>query len=155
MVQKDSANSGDEGSATIIPVNPAKGIPTGKYCLVGWGVDTTGRRLIDEICQIAAYTPNSQFSQYIMPFTDLNPSYRRKHNIRVVNTGKYRMLKDLKSNKFVKTKSDISALTDFLTWLENNQGDATDGIILIYHEIRKAAPGMLMEALRRYNLLER
>ncbi|RZC34386.1 hypothetical protein BDFB_007698 [Asbolus verrucosus] len=155
MVQNDSSNSGDESSTPTMLENPAKGIPTGKYRLVGWGVDTTGRRLIDEICQIAAYTPKSQFSQYIMPFADLNPSYRRKHSIRVVNTGRYRMLKDMRSNKFVKTKSDISALTDFLSWLEGIQGDASDGIILIYHEIRKASPGMLLEVLRRYNLLER
>ncbi|CAH1365028.1 hypothetical protein MTP99_001340 [Tenebrio molitor] len=155
MVQNDSSNSGDESSTPIMFENPAKGISTGKYRLVGWGVDTTGRRLIDEICQIAAYTPKSQFSQYIMPFADLNPSYRRKHSIRVVNTGRYRMLKDMRSNKFVKTKSDISALTDFLTWLEKIQGDASDGIILIYHEIRKASPGMLLEVLRRYSLLDR
>ncbi|EFA07494.1 maternal protein exuperantia-1 [Tribolium castaneum] len=156
MVQNDSSNSGDEGSPPVAAPNPAKGIPLGKYRLVGWGVDTTGRRLIDEICQIAAYSPSSQFSQYIMPFSDLNPSYRRKHSIRVVNTGRYRMLKDMRSNKFVKTKSDVAALTDFLEWLEKVQGDdAHDGIILIYHEIRKASPGMLLEVLRRYNLLER
>ncbi|XP_044263941.1 maternal protein exuperantia [Tribolium madens] len=155
MVQNDSSNSGDESAPIVVAPNPAKGIPTGKYRLVGWGVDTTGRRLIDEICQIAAYSPSSQFSQYIMPFSDLNPSYRRKHSIRVVNTGRYRMLKDMRSNKFVKTKSDVAALTDFLNWLEKVRGDADDGIILIYHEIRKASPGMLLEVLRRYSLLDR
>lgn len=155
MVQNDSSNSGDESFTPNMIENPAKGIPSGKYQLVGWGIDTTGRRLIDEICQIAAYTPTSQFSQYIMPFSDLNPTYRRKHSIRVVNTGRYRMLKDMRSNKFVKTKSDISALTDFLQWLEKIKGDTVDGIILIYHEVRKASPGMLLEVLKRYSLLER
>lgn len=130
-------------------------VPPGRYRLVAWDVDTSGRRLIDEICQIAAYTPSSEFAQYVMPFVDLNPQARRRHNIRVVTVGKFRMLKDSKTNKVLKTKSEMYALTDFITWLEEIRGDATDGIILIFHEPRKAAPPMLLVALRRFNLLER
>ena len=132
-----------------------KGVPDGDYKLIGWGIDTTGRRLIDEICQIAAYATTSQFSQHIMPFSNLNPGSCRRHNLRIINIGRYRMLKNLQTNKFVKTKSEISALMDFLNWLEENRGDAKDGIILIYHEFRKTSPGMLLEALRRYNLIDR
>lgn len=131
------------------------GVPEGRYRLVGWDIDTTGRRLIDEICQLAAYTPNSQFAQYIMPYAGLNLYAQRRHNIRVVTINRYRLLKDLKTNKFLKTKSEISALVDFLNWLEQTKGDATDGIILVYHEVRNMAPARLLEALRRYNLLER
>lgn len=152
MVQNEESVSRIDA---LIPDKPARGVPSGKYRLVGWEIDTTGRRLIDEICQIAAYTPKSQFSQYIMPYADINPPYVRKHALRVVNAGRYRMLKDIKNNQFIKTKSEISALTDFLQWLEENRGDATDGIILIYHEVWKAAPGMLLEALRRYGLIDR
>lgn len=156
MVQNDSSNSGDESSVPIIiPENPAKGIPTGKYRLVGWGIDTTGRRLIDEIIQIAAYTPDSKFSQYIMPFGDLNPTYSRRHGIRVVNTIRYRRLRDMNTQEYVKTKSEVSALQDFLQWLETIKGDGVDGIILIYYELRKASPGMLLESLRRYHMIER
>lgn len=46
------------------------------------------------------------------------------------------------------------ALTDFLTWLEFIKGDATDGIILVYHEPRKVIPAMLLESLKKYNLLD-
>ncbi|XP_050514405.1 maternal protein exuperantia [Diabrotica virgifera virgifera] len=157
MVQKESANSGDEreSSVPVVPENPAKGIPTGKYKLVGWGIDTTGRRLIDEIIQIAAFTPESQFSQYVMPFGDLNPTYSRRHGIRVVNTIRYRRLKDVNTQEFLKTKSEISALQDFLKWLETVKGNDVDGIILIYYELRKASPGMLLESLRRHNMIER
>lgn len=35
------------------------------------------------------------------------------------------------------------------------RGDATDGIILVYHEPRKIIPAMLIESLKKYNLLER
>ncbi|KAK4883831.1 hypothetical protein RN001_000102 [Aquatica leii] len=143
-----------EDNVKIVPRAP-KGVPDGDYKLIGWGIDTTGRRLIDEICQIAAYSTTSQFSQHIMPFADLNPGSRRRHNLRIINIGRYRMLKNLKTNKFVKTKSEISALIDFLNWLEANRGDAKDGIILVYHEFRKTSPGMLLEALRRYNLIDR
>lgn len=147
MVSKTLTTTGDEKTSL--------GVPEGRYRLVGWDVDTTGRRLIDEICQIAAFTPNSQFSQYIMPYAGLNMNAQRRHNIRVVTINRYRLLKDLKTNKFLKTKSEISALIDFLNWLEETKGDATDGIILMYHEVRHMAPARLLEALRRYNLLER
>ncbi|KAB0793388.1 hypothetical protein PPYR_00243 [Photinus pyralis] len=143
-----------EDNEKVLPRAP-KGVPDGNYKLIGWSIDTTGRRLIDEICQIAAYSTTSQFSQHIMPFSDLNVGSRRRHNLRIINIGRYRMLKNLKTNKFVKTKSEISALTDFLTWLEANRGDAKDGVILVYHEFRKTSPAMLLEALRRYSLIER
>lgn len=55
----------------------------------------------------------------------------------------------------LKTKSEISALTDFITWLESVKGDAVDGIILVYHEPRKVIPLMLLESLRKFNLLDR
>lgn len=152
MVQSDSLNGTMEPT---LERGPARGIPDGRYRLIGWAIDTTGRRLIDEICQIAAYTPTSQFSQYIMPYKDINPTFIRRHLIRVINSGRYRMLKDLKTNKYIKTKSAASALTDFILWLESNRGDAADGIILVYHEFRKSAPAMLLEALRQYSLLER
>lgn len=131
------------------------GIPSGDYRLIGWDMDTTGKRLTDEICQIAGYTPSSTYSQYVMPYRDLNPPAIKRHNMRVVTIGKYRMLKNNKTNKILKTKSEVSALTDFLTWLESVKGDAADGIILLYHEPRKVIPTMLLESLKRYNLVER
>lgn len=136
-------------------INLAKGVDVGRYRLVGWAVDTTGRRLIDEICHISAYTPDSQFFLYIMPFHNIHLEYKRRLNIRLINMGKYRLMKDIRTNKFVKTRSEISALTDFVTWLEENRGDATEGIILLFHEFHKSTPAMLLEALRRYNLVER
>lgn len=131
------------------------GLPPGDYSLVGWDLDTTGRRLLDEICQIAAFSPSVNFSQYVMPFRDLNPAARRRHNIRVVTVGRYRMLKDSKTGKVLKTKSEISGLSDFIQWLENVKGNSADGVILVSHELRKVAAPLLLEALYKYNLLER
>lgn len=146
MKEKQCSNSRDE----------SQGIPSGKYSLVGWGVDTTGRRLIDEIFHIAAYTSNSDFSQYVMPLGGLTISCRRKHTLRIFNAGRHRILMDIRGRKFIKTKSSISALRDFLVWLEKIRVDAnSDGIILMYHEVRKISPWMLLEELRRYNLVER
>lgn len=150
----DSSDANDEAPVPQFTEIPAKGIPVGKYRLVGWAVDTTGRRLIDEIVQLAGYTPESKFSQYIMPFADLNPVYSRKHNIRVFNAIRYRRLKDMRTGQFLKTKSEISAITDFVQWLETVKGD-TEGVVLIFHEVRKTTPAMLLEALKRNNLLDR
>lgn len=158
MVQNevvDNSNSADEGSTVILPESIAKGIPSGKYRLVGWGIDTTGSRLIDESVQIASYTPESQFSQYIMPFADMNPIYSRRHGIKIVNTIYYRRLRDLNSREYLKTKSEISALQDFLQWLEKVKGDDVDGVVLVYYELRKFSPGMFLESLKRCQLLDR
>nr|CAD7462343.1 unnamed protein product [Timema tahoe] len=84
------------------------GIPVGKYSVVGWDVDTTGRRLVDEICQIAAFSKDASFSQYVMPYRDLNMAAKRRHNIRVVTIGRYRMLKDSKSGKSVSDAGKFS-----------------------------------------------
>lgn len=156
MVSEAKVNGGEVEAPTELPPALAEkpaGLPPGKYSLVGWDMDTTGRRLIDEICQIAAYTPKQQYSQYIMPYGDLNPGARRRHNVRVVTVGRYRMLKDTNTHKILKTKSEISALTDFLDWLEKEKGDGS--VILIYHEPRRLSPTMLLEALTRYKLLDR
>ncbi|XP_075217116.1 maternal protein exuperantia [Lycorma delicatula] len=133
------------------------GIPDGEYRLVGWDLDTTGQRLIDEICQIAAYTPTDSFSQYVMPYKDLNIKSKRQYMICTVTVGYYRMLKDTKTGKVIKTKSEISALVEFISWLEkiHNQEKACTGIILLCHEKYELAPLILLEALRRYNLIER
>ena len=39
-----------------------------------------------------------------------NPGARRSFGIKVVNIGRYRMLKDIASGKILKTKSEVSAL---------------------------------------------
>lgn len=130
-------------------------INPGNYQIVGWDMDATGKKVIDEICQIAGYTPSSSYSQYVMPYKDLDPPATKRHNIKIVTIGKFRVLKNIITNKVIKAKSEVSALTEFLTWLESVKGDATDGIILVYHEPRKVIPAILLESLKRYNLLER
>jgi len=136
----------------------------GNYQVVAWDLDTTGRRLIDEICQIgghyasASSTATQQedhsFSQYVMPHRNPNPGARRSFGIKVVNIGRYRMLKDTNSGKILKTKSEVSALQDFISWLAGAKGDK-EGVILICHEHeRKVLVPLLLEALYKYNLLD-
>ena len=43
------------------------------------------------------------------------------------------MLKDLNTGKILKTKSEVSALQDFISWLGQAKG-AKEGVILICHE---------------------
>lgn len=74
-------------------------VPVDDYCLVGWDLDVTGRKLLDEICHIAGYTPDDSFSLYIMPHGDLNLFAKKRHNIRIVTVNFYRIIKDVTSNK--------------------------------------------------------
>lgn len=63
------------------------------------------------------------------------------------------MLKDLNTGKILKTKSEVSALQDFMSWLGRAKGDF-EGVILICHEPqRKVLVPLLLEALYKYNLL--
>ncbi|XP_055917841.1 maternal protein exuperantia isoform X2 [Eupeodes corollae] len=137
--------------------NAVKSLANGRYTLVGVDIDTTGKRLIDEIVQLAAYTPNSHFEQYIMPYMNLNPAATNRHQVRVITIGFYRMLKSLQTFKVIKSKSEVAALKDFLNWLEmlNKNNPDSDGIIMIYHEERKFIPYMILESLKKYDLLER
>ncbi|XP_039479969.1 maternal protein exuperantia [Drosophila santomea] len=133
-------------------------LPAGNYILVGVDIDTTGRRLMDEIVQLAAYTPTDHFEQYIMPYMNLNPAARQRHQVRVISIGFYRMLKSMQTYKIIKSKSEIAALKDFLNWLEQlkaKAGPSSDGIVLIYHEERKFIPYMILESFKKYGLLER
>ncbi|KAJ6633458.1 Maternal protein exuperantia, partial [Pseudolycoriella hygida] len=137
--------------------NNSNALPKGRYIIVSVDVDTTGRRLIDEIVQLSAYTPNNQFAEYIMPIMNLNPAARQRHQIRVITVGFFRMLKSMQTYRVVKTKTEIAVLKDFLDWLEalrRNDPDA-NGIILFHHEQRKFVPYMLLEALQKYDLVDR
>lgn len=49
----------------------------------------------------------------------------------------------------VKTKSEISALREFLQWLKEQQGDKKAGIILVRYEGSQIVPALLIVALKR------
>ncbi len=169
---------------------------------MAWDLDTTGRRLLDEICQIGAFTKEGgplkvvpaaekpkkkqegqqeggeeeedededavakakederkggrSFAQYVMPYKNPNPGARKSFGIRVVNIGRYRMLKDMESGKILKTKSEISALTDFIAWLKQVKADSgKDMVLLTCHEPnRKVLVPLLLESLRKYSLVD-
>ena len=165
-------------AANSVSVKSNRGLEGKHYQVVAWDLDTTGRRLIDEICQIGGFyvlstppktdkneTNNKEgdyngcqktFSQYVMPYKNPNPGARRSFGIKVVSVGRYRMLKDLDTGKILKTKSEVSALQDFLDWLkEAKSTSGKDGILLACHEPnRKVLVPLLLEALYKYNLLE-
>jgi hypothetical protein len=53
--------------------------------------------LFRQIVNLSAYTPDSQYSQHIMPLMNLNPGARQRHQIRVINVGCFRMLKSMQT----------------------------------------------------------
>ena len=158
-------------AANNIPMKANRRLEGGNYQVVAWDLDTTGRRLIDEICQIGGFyvlenppkddkKENKEctqtFSQYVMPYKNPNPGARRSFGIKVVSVGRYRMLKDLDTGKILKTKSEVSALQDFIDWLKEAKSiSGKDGILLACHEPnRKVLVPLLLEALYKYNLLD-
>lgn len=53
----------------------------------------------------------------------------------------------------LKTKSEVSALVDFLDWLEFvNKKNGKNGVILICHESYKFNPHLLIKSLQKYVL---
>jgi maternal-effect protein exuperantia len=112
-----------------------------------------------------------------MPLMNLNPGARQRHQIRVITSGFFRMLKSMHTYRVshekslrcekvnlhcafhfflqvIKTKTEIATLVEFLAWLEKVKGDM-DGIIFVYHETQKLIPYMMIETMKKYNLTER
>ncbi|XP_063702517.1 maternal protein exuperantia [Culicoides brevitarsis] len=150
----EAADTSVQNVEVVVKGDP---IPAGKYTILACDIDTTGKRLIDEIVHIATYCPKEQFSQYVIPLMNLNPAARQRHQIRIVTSRFFRMLKDLHTYKIIKTKSEVAALNDFLAHLEKSKQEDGDskGVILLFHESRKFFPYMLIQALKKYNLLDR
>ncbi|KAK7576057.1 hypothetical protein V9T40_012343 [Parthenolecanium corni] len=152
----ETSNGSSSSQTSEDSTNVAEPVPLDDYCLVGWDLDTTGRKLLDEICHIAGYIPDDAFSLYIMPHGNLTKVAKRRHMIRIVTVNFYRIIKDTSSNKMLKTKSEVSALVDFLDWLENScKKSGKKGVLLISHESYKFNPHMLIKSLFKYNLFER
>lgn len=57
------------------------------------------------------------------------------------------------SLQVIKTKTEIAALLDFLDWLEKI--NTKDGVIFVYHDKLKFTPYMVIEAMKKYRLMER
>lgn len=52
-----------------------------------------------KIVHLAAYTPEEQFDQYVIPVMNLNPAARQRHQLRIITVGFFRMLKCTLTNK--------------------------------------------------------
>lgn len=101
-----------------------------------------------------------------MPYMNLNQAAKMKHQLRVINLGIFRMLKNMQTHKVIKTKTEYAVLKEFLDWLEEvktattSTGDedaaessshspVAKGIVLVFHEQRQFIPCMLLGALKR------
>lgn len=106
---------------------------------------------------MAAYSPEEEFDQYVIPVMNLNPAARQRHQLRIITVGFFRMLKCTLTNKVVKCKTEVVALKNFLDWLEQRKAADTEseGVVLVYYENIKFIPYMLLEALKKYDLVER
>lgn len=112
---------------------------------VFWEATVTGRRLIDEIINIGAYygpqdekEDGHEFNEYVMPYGKLPLNVIRNYNLRIVDTGRYRMLKEIRNNKMLKSKSEVAACNDFASWLINLQKEHFPDkmVVLVFFEPR-------------------
>ena len=75
----------------------------GKFIELNWAACgfnlTNPSDHLPQIVNIAAYRPDAQYSQHIMPLMNLNPGARQRHQIRVINVGCFRMLKSMQTYK--------------------------------------------------------
>ena len=139
----------EEAHIKTDPVEKSESVPTTldaedeKISIVLWEATVTGRRLIDEMINLGSYTCSSggteeEFNEYVMPYGKLPLNVIRNYNLRIVDTGRYRMLKEIRNNKMLKSKSEVAACNDFAAWLQSQAQRSEPGtkIILVFFEPR-------------------
>ncbi|EFX61374.1 hypothetical protein DAPPUDRAFT_19144, partial [Daphnia pulex] len=57
------------------------------------------------------------FNEYVIPYGKLPLNVIRNYNLRIVDTGRYRMLKEIRNKRMLKSKSEVAACNDFASWL--------------------------------------
>ncbi|KAI9552462.1 hypothetical protein GHT06_022828 [Daphnia sinensis] len=131
--------------------------------VVMWEATVTGRRLIDEMINLGSFyiaqeekAEGHDFNEYVMPYGKLPLNVIRNYNLRIVDTGRYRMLKEIRNNKMLKSKSEVAACNDFASWLIKLQKDnfPDKKIILVFFEPRHSKILQLFQALERFRLLD-
>ena len=125
--------------------------------VVIWEATVTGRRLIDEMINLGSYSKiegtEHQFNEYVMPYGKLPLSVIRNYNLRIVDTGRYRMLKEIRNNKMLKSKSEVAACNDFASWLVLlHKKYPTRKIILVYFEPRHSKILQLFQVFRCFDV---
>jgi maternal-effect protein exuperantia len=82
-----------------------------------------------------------------MPYGKLPLNVIRNYNLRIVDTGRYRMLKEI-----CKSKSEVAACNDFASWLIKLQKDNfTDKkIVLVFFEPRHSKILQLFQVYRHF-----
>ena len=144
------------------PVVQFTGGSVENVAVVVWEATVTGRRLIDEMINLGAYyaeddasdeqvadsesnskepaddASSQQFNEYVMPYGKLPLNVIRNYNLRIVDTGRYRMLKEIRHNRMLKSKSEVAAVNDLATWLIQLQRTKFPNkkIVLVYFEPR-------------------
>ncbi|XP_065334420.1 maternal protein exuperantia-2-like [Cloeon dipterum] len=140
----------------MLPADTRFFVPVdGNFKLVTYDIMTTGSSLSDDLCSITAYSPveDISFSQHIMPYNNLSLGACRRYSLRIISNGRYRVLKDVRNNRVLDTKSDYMALVDFISYLRCMKGDS-EGLILLAHDSRKFFSSLLLDVVSRFQLRE-
>ncbi|XP_046443184.1 maternal protein exuperantia-like isoform X2 [Daphnia pulex] len=149
----------------VITTQPVQPMPEhdDSIAVVMWEATVTGRRLIDEMVNLGSFymaqgekAEGHDFNEYVMPYGKLPLNVIRNYNLRIVDTGRYRMLKEIRNNRMLKSKSEVAACNDFASWLIKLQKDnfPDKKIVLVFFEPRHSKILQLFQALERYRLLD-
>lgn len=128
--------------------------------VVVWEATVTGRRLIDEMINIGSYSESQgvekELNEYVMPYGKLPLNVIRNYNLRIVDTGRYRMLKEIRNNKMLKSKSEVAACNEFAAWLgQIHRASPAKKIVIVYFEPRHSKILQLFQVHFVFLLLER
>jgi maternal-effect protein exuperantia len=75
-----------------------------------------------------------------MPYDKLPLNVIRNYNLRIVDTGRYRMLKEIRNNRMLKSKSEVAACNDFASWLIKLQKDNFTDKKIVSSSLNHATP---------------
>lgn len=165
VIQSPTSESKMEPSTSQTSTQPCLSMPEDddSVAVVMWEATVTGRRLIDEMINLGSFYADQddkakghEFNEYVMPYGKLPLNVIRNYNLRIVDTGRYRMLKEIRNNKMLKSKSEVAACNDFASWLIQLQKEnfPEKKIVLVFFEPRHSKILQLFQALERFRLLD-
>lgn len=122
------------------------------FKLINWEIDTTGRLLCDEIFRMTAICKNAKFDVFIMPHRDITFYASQRYQVCTSSSGLYRFLRKKATGKILRSKTEYFGLLDFMNWLKKH---SQKPIVLMCYEPYEFSPYILIQALERYDMLDK
>ena len=93
-------------------------IEDGNYLILGWAIDTSGCRLIDELCLVATFSNFYRREFYMIPKNDIQLLPIKRNMLRLNIMGQFHRLKSIRTDWAVKKSCEAKGLDEYITSLE-------------------------------------